>query len=486
MKGAKGGYITLYLALTLGVMLSLIFTLIEGVRIQTIRMETEGVMDIGLYSIFGEYNRQLLEQYDLFFIDTTYGEGDPSVKNTEEHLQYYMNQNFDKEAAGFWGYRNLTELHCDNVTLEGYRLASDNQCQVLKEQIVEYMKSRTGITLAEDVAYRANLIKANNLDSRDINGEWNQVHEKIDQRLEEKNQQLAAEGSDEREEITVSLDNPADFVRGSRGAGVLQAALPEGETVSAVEIHPEYYFSHRQHLKGTGRIEEEESLVEQAAGRLLLQGYLFEKCGFYGQNLKKGVLEYQLEYILKGKSRDDENLQEVLEDILHIRQVANTLYLFSSQEKQNQAGLLAAALTSLILMPELAEPVKYSLLFAWGYAESVKDIRILLDGNKVPLFKDDASWNTPLLHLVNYTAHLDEYQVSQQGFSYRNYLEVFLYMKGEEKLLEGFMDICELDVRLTPGNEYFRMDGCVEAVKAKANVSSKYGYSCDITRSFSY
>ena len=75
MKREKDGYITLYLALTLGVMLSLIFALIEGVRMQTIRMEIEGVMDIGLYAIFGEYNRQLLEQYDLFFIDTTYGQG---------------------------------------------------------------------------------------------------------------------------------------------------------------------------------------------------------------------------------------------------------------------------------------------------------------------------------------------------------------------------------------------------------------------------
>ena len=137
-------------------------------------------------------------------------------------------------------------------------------------------------------------------------------------------------------------------------------------------------------------------------------------------------------------------------------------------------------------MPELEEVVKYSLLFAWGYAESVKDLHILLDGNKVPLFKDDASWNTPLLHLANFTSHLDEYHSSEQGFSYQNYLEVFLYMESEEKVLEGFMDICEMDIRLTSGNKYFRIDGCVKAVKAKANISSKYGYGYDITRSFSY
>ena len=60
------GSITVYLALTLSVMLSLFLTLIEGARTNAIRMQTECAMDLSLYSVFGEYNRQLLEQYDLF------------------------------------------------------------------------------------------------------------------------------------------------------------------------------------------------------------------------------------------------------------------------------------------------------------------------------------------------------------------------------------------------------------------------------------
>ena len=30
---------------------------------------------------------------DLFFIDTSYGEGRPDIKRCQEHLQYYMNEN---------------------------------------------------------------------------------------------------------------------------------------------------------------------------------------------------------------------------------------------------------------------------------------------------------------------------------------------------------------------------------------------------------
>ena len=116
MKKKQKGYITLYLALTLSVMLTLIFILLEAVRNETMRMETEGVMDISLYSVFGEYNRQLLEQYDLFFLDTSYGQGKPDVKRSEERLQYYMNENFHKQDNLLFGIADFTNLSCDNVT----------------------------------------------------------------------------------------------------------------------------------------------------------------------------------------------------------------------------------------------------------------------------------------------------------------------------------------------------------------------------------
>ena len=57
---------------------------------------------------------------------------------------------------------------------------------------------------------------------------------------------------------------------------------------------------------------------------------------------------------------------------------------------------------------------------------------------------------------------------------------------AEEEKLARFMDICEMDIRNTLGNGYFKMDGCLQAVKAKANVSSGYGYGYQITREYGY
>ena len=90
----KKAYLTVYLSLSLGIILSLILALTEAARVNAIRMQIECVMDIGCNSILAEYHRQLLEQYELFYVDTSYGTASAAYANTEEHLQDYMEHNF--------------------------------------------------------------------------------------------------------------------------------------------------------------------------------------------------------------------------------------------------------------------------------------------------------------------------------------------------------------------------------------------------------
>ena len=66
-------YLTVYLSLIFGIVLSLLFVLIEGAATGAVRMQAELVADLGIDSVFAEYNRALLNQYQLFFIDSSYG-----------------------------------------------------------------------------------------------------------------------------------------------------------------------------------------------------------------------------------------------------------------------------------------------------------------------------------------------------------------------------------------------------------------------------
>lgn len=65
-KILKKGSITIFLALILSLILSLVCASIESVRMAAARTQILNSMDIGLYSLFGQYDRTLLKDYDLF------------------------------------------------------------------------------------------------------------------------------------------------------------------------------------------------------------------------------------------------------------------------------------------------------------------------------------------------------------------------------------------------------------------------------------
>ena len=108
----KEGYITVYLSLVIAVMLAFIMALTECIRVQTIRFQTECVMDMGITSIFAEYNRELLKQYGLLAIDTSYGFADADDERTKSHLLQYMNMNFTAPGqTRLPNYKDLTAIH---------------------------------------------------------------------------------------------------------------------------------------------------------------------------------------------------------------------------------------------------------------------------------------------------------------------------------------------------------------------------------------
>ena len=87
MKRKSGGYLTVFLALSLTVMLSLILTMAEAARIRIIRARTETVTDTAVCSVLSEFSRELFEQYDLLFVDAGYG-GAGSLEHVRDRLEF--------------------------------------------------------------------------------------------------------------------------------------------------------------------------------------------------------------------------------------------------------------------------------------------------------------------------------------------------------------------------------------------------------------
>ena len=104
------GSVTVYLTLSLGVLLSLVMTLVGGAYRNTIRCEGEMAVDTAMYSALAEYHREMWERYDLLLVDMSYGCGNPTPVNLQEHIREYVNRNLpDTSPASCASLRQLTK-----------------------------------------------------------------------------------------------------------------------------------------------------------------------------------------------------------------------------------------------------------------------------------------------------------------------------------------------------------------------------------------
>ena len=476
----RRGYITVFLTLSLTLILSLVFMLIEGARISAVRMKFECVADIGMNSILAEYHRELLEQYDLLFVDMSYGGNYANIGNTEAHLKSYMQKNLRTESSGtgFGSVRDFLAMDVGKVHIGQYSIASDEQGAVLKRQITDYMSDYPMGAILEKLHLGVSDLESYGLETRNIEGE----RQSYEARIEEIG--LPTQEVEEGVFEEVPLNNPADIANATRSSGVLNLVLENPSQVSAVKVTLSDYISHRSYMKGTGMCAEAVS-VSGEPNDLIFQAYLFEKCGFYGEEQDKTLLKYQIEYILSGQDTDWQNLEYVAKRLLKWREVANVLYILTDSTKIAEAEAMALALTAVALCPELAEPVKYTILFAWAYVESLQDVKTLLAGGRVPIFKTAADWKTGINSIKNVRGSLAE-DSGGSGLSYQEYLRIMLFLQNESTRAFRAMDIMEMDIRRTVGNARFRMDACFDTYEADLSVTSGFGYSYEMSRCYGF
>lgn len=469
-------YLTVYLALTLSVLLSLALALIEGARSGGIRLEAECVTDIALNSIFAEYHRELFRQYNLFAIDCSYGSDYAGRENVVQHLREYLERNLSTEDVFLsgWIYRDFLGMSVKDIELTRVSIMTDNTGTVFRRQAVEAVKDDVGLALMEELLQWMQVVDANELDTRDVSAEKQELEGQIQQMLE-------------YAETENTLENPTDRLEEARREGILKWVVKDPDTLShrILDLRPLIESRMEQGIINRGNIS-----VEAAPGpgqlleRFLFQEYLLKYMGHYGQEDKENAFLYQVEYLIAGKDSDVENLRTVANRLCLLRQVANTVYILSDQEKCMEAEVLADVLSAAVMLPEIAPLVKFIILLGWAYAESLYDVETLLAGGRVPLIKDARTWHYSMFAAFQLSEHGSVQET--QGLSYEDYLRIFMMLTSLDTLTARAMNMMEADIRQTPGNADFRLDGCYIQVEADIRLDSIYGYHYQIIRQRKY
>lgn len=429
------GEITAFLALIFILMLSVVGALIESASIQITKNRKRADTLLALESVFAEYDRKMLDEYDLFVHRGS------EVYEISRRLSYY-------------GADNMAH------SLEQVELLTDHFGEPFFRQAVRYMKDWLGIE------------GQGQLDS----GMDFSTDGSIEQEEADVTQQL--QGLLEQEEVTLPEENnPLSDVQRLKNTDLITLVAPESESLSEKSIDVSALPSRRDLQQGNFGEEVENSLADKA----FFHAYLAEHFGSMADSKEGRALLYEKEYLLGGYASDKENLEAVCEKILNIRMVANYGYLLTDSTRQAEAEAVATALSSLLTVPEISQLVKHLLLFGWAYGEGIVDLRSLLKGERVPLMKTSDTWQLQLANLgkLGTSEEISGEKDFTSGLSYEDYLKTLLLTEKIDVLCMRSLDLIESYLGI-------KTDDCMTKAKIKTKLTLRRGVRDSFTTMFGY
>ncbi len=441
---AEKGEITAFLSLIFLLLLAFTGSVIESASIQISKNYKKADMVRAMESVFAEYHRDLLEEYDIFALDGTYGRQEFSYENLTERLSHYGASSIENKV-------------------EGIEYLTDHSGQPFYDQAMAYMSTITGLDRLEGLSGEAEIWKEQEENSRQYEGLDEATNEELQSELNAAEKQLEDQ------------DNPLQNISGLKQSPLLYQVMQEPDSISQKHLDLSGLASHRQNRKGEGSFPKKEKDLG-IPGTFLFGEYLLTHFSNKLKPAEDKAIAYETEYLIAGKESDRENLESVLSKLLFVRFGINYAYLLTDPEKQGEAEALALAITTVIVFPEIAGLLKQALLLAWAYGETIIDLRTLMEGHKVVLVKSSSTWNLSLAGLKKLGTNEDAGTGtdSEEGLDYEGYLRVLLVLEAKETLSMRCIDLIESNMRLK-GQEYFSGDSCITNLKTVSTCRLRRG-----------
>lgn len=432
---------SVYFALVMLLVVSLLFTLLEGARIEGLKAAVKMNSEVEAESMLAGYVSPLWEKYHIFGADRANIEAVDSKASTRQ---------------GLW----LFALQTEGVSMDECHLLTDDKGEGFCRLAAEYMKYHMPAATVEAAKTKLQQMQ----DAKDKAGDMDAKAENADSCIQKakEEEQEAQSGQDTAAAPVVSettVENPLEYRKGWKKADCL--ALLGVDTSRLSEKKADLSKSVTRRKRQTGNWSGTKTAAS-AAEQLLFQQYLLEQFACYpanGENTAASgqTLDYEIEYLLAGKASDRQNLKTVLKQILALREVANFVYLQTDSQKKGEALTLATLLVGASGNTLLIKGVQQGILAVWAFAESISDTRSLLAGKTIPIIKTAEQWTTDVGGLSKDSSFSEASQCTG-GLTYKDYLCLLLAMENRGKLCYRAMDLMEWEIRTVKGYENLQMD----------------------------
>lgn len=250
--------------------------------------------------------------------------------------------------------------------------------------------------------------------------------------------------------------------------GLLELLLPEGKTVSKKSAQTAALPSHT------------ESYDEEDGSGKMAEHILFnEYCGkFFRQfcteeAVSDHALDYEIEYLLCGHTKDSDNLSEVVHRLLSVRAGLNLLHILRNTGMREEARTLASVITGAAAITPLIFVTTFFVMSVWALGEALMDVKGLLAGRKVALVKSKEDWTLSIENLIVMAKNgKPDAGGGERGLSYLSWLKILLFVMPVVRQDYRMMDVIEMN--LAQEESGFRMRNAVYQVQISGEVCGKH------------
>lgn len=484
------GQITVFLSLLLIVLIGFSFVVVEGVSSYSASALGEDAVKNAGENILVNYDRELFNKYHIFFLD-------PREKN-------YILSDGKAGVDQYFSGNSFFNVVCNSLEMTEEVSAVEEDGLYLKHEIREWMKYRQEEKMKDALKRLINHVKKNNADRKEYQNEAEEETGNIEQSEENK----AAEDKAEEETVSQEVQKERTTWKEIKEAlqlltktGILfyvsdhpeqlsRKSIPEGNLPSRAkkreqEEHKveEFLFS-ESGLKGIKSMLSVDFSINTDSILWTKENYIvpyIEECFLdYSEEGREGkeekndvqeqVLAYEKEYLIKGQPSDLDNLKRVANDILLLRFINNYIFTGRDAEIQSQVNLMASALTGVVGIPQTAKAVQMMLRAVLSYGESLLELHTLFEGGEISLTKDRGNWNLELKTMVKQLKEKKTVKKGKHNISYKDYLKVLLFMKGNSTILcYRMMDIMQENTACKEAG--FLMENCLFSYKWEGSLS---------------
>lgn len=481
------GQTTVFFSLIISVLLLFTFTALEVVRIHMSKVKMMACVHSMRSSIMADYNSELFERYHLLFIEPTYGTGSEAA--AEEKITDYLESSLNGEGGTDVG---MYRFEVEEIMLTDQKDILEDDMKLLKNQITDYEKTSGLVNRIKKLAQKTKK-ETNNVADAVKETEINGVELDLSQgNTEEGQNNSTSQGNDKKNQSDKKEENevedPRETLKEALKFGVLAFLMPNSD-ISKEErdfrdAPSARYEEEKEKERDTGfqsiaslkeviREVSDKDYSDDLRQQAAFVDYVSSNFSNAVNQREDSVAKCEIEYILKGKSNDYDNLEAVINEMIWMRMPINYAYLLTDTEKKSEALTMAAAICTATGTSGLIEVVKYLLLGCWAYGETLYEMKSLLAGEEIAYAKAKNNWNTELKKLFS----SEKTKQVVNGLGYEEYLMLLLAGKSGNKLNMAYARMLDMmELNLQKEDPDFYISNCVGqmTIQGKITVNSLF------------